>query len=205
MKKIKKILGFLALLVVLVSAVAGCGAPEQVVQVADSPEVGQIQIVADQPEQSRVQSEEQSQIPPEEKSAEQVQTESEQKRNDTDEQSQISPSTIDESGTYTSKDDVALYIHTYAHLPSNYITKKEAQAAGWKDKGTLDKVCPGKSIGGDKYGNYEGLLPDAGGRKYFECDIDYVKGNRNAKRIIYSNDGLIYYTDDHYASFTQLY
>lgn len=114
-------------------------------------------------------------------------------------------SQIDEDSAYTDKDSVALYIHTYGHLPPNYITKQEATAAGWKDKGTLDKLCPGKSIGGDKFGNYEGLLPKAKGRQYYECDIDYKKGNRNSKRIIYSNDGLIYYTSDHYNTFTQLY
>ena len=71
--------------------------------------------------------------------------------------------------------------------------------------GTLDKVAPGKSIGGDKFGNYEKILPVKKGRVYRECDIDYQKGNRNAKRIVYSNDGLIYYTGDHYKTFTKLY
>ena len=109
-------------------------------------------------------------------------------------------------GQYTSKDEVALYIHTYQKLPSNYITKKEAQNKGWDSKsGNLNKVAPGCSIGGDFFGNYEGLLPEKKGRKYYECDIDFDGGYRNSKRIIYSNDGLIYYTDDHYNSFTQLY
>lgn len=114
-------------------------------------------------------------------------------------------SDIDEAGTYTAKDDVALYIHTFGHLPSNYITKDQATALGWKDKGSLDQVAPGKSIGGDKFSNREKQLPVADGRKYFECDIDYSSGNRNAKRIVYSNDGLIFYTEDHYSTFTQLY
>lgn len=112
---------------------------------------------------------------------------------------------ITEDGQYSSKDEVALYIHTYGHLPSNYITKNEAKDLGWGDKGTLNKVAPGMSIGGDNFGNREGLLPKEKGRKYYECDIDYKKGGRNAKRIIYSNDGLIFYTDDHYESFEQLY
>lgn len=112
---------------------------------------------------------------------------------------------IDEKGTYTSKDDVALYIHTYGKLPSNFITKKEANALGWSG-GSLEKYAPGKSIGGDKFGNYEGLLPTAKGRKYYECDIDTLgKSKRGAKRIIFSSDGLIYYTSDHYESFEQLY
>ncbi len=117
------------------------------------------------------------------------------------------PTKIAENGTYTSKNEVALYIYTYKKLPSNYITKKEAEALGWKsgNNSSLDKVAPGKSIGGDSFGNYEKLLPTKSGRKYYECDIDYKSGNRNSKRIIYSNDGLIYYTDDHYETFTLLY
>lgn len=112
---------------------------------------------------------------------------------------------IAEDGSYTSKDEVALYIHTYGHLPENYIAKDEAYDLGWKSEGTLDEVAPGMSIGGDYYGNYEGVLPDEPGREYHECDIDYESGNRNGKRIVYSNDGNIYYTEDHYNSFEHLY
>lgn len=112
---------------------------------------------------------------------------------------------IAEDGSYTSKEEVALYIHTYGHLPENYITKDEAYDLGWKSEGTLDEVAPGMSIGGDYYGNYEGVLPDEPGREYHECDIDYESGNRNGKRIVYSNDGNIYYTEDHYNSFEHLY
>jgi len=109
-------------------------------------------------------------------------------------------------GSYSTKDEVALYIHLYGELPANYITKKEAQALGWvASKGNLWKVTDHKSIGGDYFGNYEGLLPKASGRKYYECDIDYNGGTRNAKRIIYSNDALVYYTEDHYKTFTKLY
>ena len=113
---------------------------------------------------------------------------------------------IDENGTYTSKDEVALYIHTYGKLPSNYISKSKAKKAGWvAEKGNLDKVCPGKSIGGSVFYNEEGQLPDEKGREWHECDIDYSGGYRNDKRIVYSNDGLIYYTGDHYKHFEQLY
>lgn len=112
---------------------------------------------------------------------------------------------LDEDGVYDSKDDVALYIKTFGHLPSNYVTKKEAKEEGWEG-GSLEKFCPGKCIGGDYFGNFEGLLPKAKGRKYTECDIDTLGArSRGAKRIIFSNDGLIYYTDDHYESFTLLY
>ena len=109
---------------------------------------------------------------------------------------------IDEDGSYTTKEDVALYIHTYGRLPSNFITKKEAEKLGWSG-GSLEPYAPGKCIGGSYFGNYEGILPDG---DYKECDIDTLgQKKRGAKRIIYSDDGRIYYTDDHYESFTQLY
>ena len=111
-----------------------------------------------------------------------------------------------EDGTYTSKDEVAVYIHTYGHLPSNYITKAEAKKLGWvSSEGNLNEVAPGKSIGGDSFGNYEKMLPEEDGRKYYECDIDFDGTYRNEKRIIYSNDGLIFYTGDHYETFEQVY
>jgi len=113
--------------------------------------------------------------------------------------------TIAEDGTYTSKDDVALYIHTYGHLPDNFITKKEAEKLGWQG-GSLEPYAPGKSIGGSRFGNYEGLLPEKDGRTYTECDIDTLGASkRGAKRIVFSNDGLIYYTGDHYETFELLY
>ncbi len=112
---------------------------------------------------------------------------------------------IDEGGYYYSKDEVALYIHTYGKLPSNYITKTEAKKLGWTG-GSVEKYAKDKAIGGDDFGNYEGLLPKKSGRKYTECDIDtHGADSRGAKRIIFSNDGLVYYTDNHYESFTLLY
>lgn len=112
---------------------------------------------------------------------------------------------IKEEGSYNSKEDVSLYIYTYSHLPDNYITKKEAQALGWNG-GSLEPYAPGKSIGGDRFGNREGVLPKKSGRNYTECDIDTRgKKSRGAKRIVFSNDGLIYYTEDHYESFEILY
>ena len=112
---------------------------------------------------------------------------------------------IDEDGVYTGKDDVALYLHTYGHLPSNFITKKEAEKLGWSG-GSLEPYAPGKCIGGSHFGNYEGILPEKDGRSYTECDIDTLGADkRGAKRIVFSNDGLIYYTEDHYKTFTLLY
>lgn len=118
----------------------------------------------------------------------------------------INPETLDEDGTYTSKEEVAAYLNQYQHLPSNFITKKEAQNLGWVNtEGNLGEVAPGKSIGGDYFGNREGLLPKKDGRKYYECDIDTDGTYRGGKRIVYSNDGLIYYTEDHYETFELLY
>lgn len=115
------------------------------------------------------------------------------------------PEVLDENGSYTTREDVALYLETYEHLPGNFITKKEARALGWEG-GSLEPYAPGKCIGGDRFGNYEKLLPEAEGRSYRECDIDTLGADsRGAKRIVYSDDGLIYYTEDHYASFTLLY
>ncbi len=111
-------------------------------------------------------------------------------------------SVIDENGSYSSKKDVALYIHTYGRLPGNFITKKEAKNLGWEG-GSLEPYAPGKSIGGDYFGNYEGVLPDG---NYHECDIDTKgKKSRGSKRIVFDDKGNIYYTSDHYQTFTQLY
>ena len=108
----------------------------------------------------------------------------------------------DEDGVYTSAEDVSLYLYTYGHLPDNFITKKEARALGWEG-GSLEPYAPGMCIGGDYFGNYEGVLPtDA---EYHECDIDTLGAQkRGAKRLVYSDDA-IYYTEDHYESFTLLY
>lgn len=114
-------------------------------------------------------------------------------------------SKLAENGTYTAARDVARYIHEYGKLPGNFITKTEARALGWEG-GSVEKYAPGKCIGGDRFGNYEELLPTKQGRTYKECDIDTLgKNSRGAKRIVFSNDGLIFYTDDHYESFVQLY
>ena len=115
------------------------------------------------------------------------------------------PVLLDEDGTYNSAGDVSLYLYTYDHLPDNYITKNEARDLGWTG-GSVEQVAPGCAIGGDRFGNREGILPKAEGRQYYECDIDTIgETSRGAKRIVWSDDGLIYYTEDHYESFTLLY
>ncbi len=113
---------------------------------------------------------------------------------------------LDKSGSYTSKEEVSLFLHLYGELPVNFITKNQAKKLGWDaSKGNLFEVTDQKSIGGDRFFNREGGLPDQEGRKWFEADIDYNGGGRGAKRILYSSDGLVYYTGDHYNTFEKLY
>lgn len=115
-------------------------------------------------------------------------------------------SILDPDGTYDTKEDVALYIHLYGKLPSNFMTKREARSHGWRGSGSLSKVLPGKCIGGDVFHNREGRLPAKPGRTWQECDIGTLtSGSRGAKRIVFSNDGLVYYTADHYDTFELLY
>lgn len=107
---------------------------------------------------------------------------------------------------YSDRDHVALYIHLYNELPPNYITKNEARDLGWDSgKGNLWETAPGMSIGGDYFGNREGLLPKKKGRSYYECDINYGGGYRGGERIVFSSDGLVYYSEDHYENFELLY
>lgn len=110
---------------------------------------------------------------------------------------------IDQDGVYTTAEDVALYLHTYGVLPGNFITKNEARALGWEG-GSLEEFAPGMCIGGDHFGNYEGVLPTD--RSYNECDINTLgASSRGAERLVYSTDGYIYYTGDHYETFEILY
>ena len=170
------------MLFMLVSALAGCGKSED-------------QAAGQQTVQQEVQDDTQQAAEPADAAVGQ----------DTDQQAveeQTDEAAIDEDGSYTSKEDVALYLHTYGRLPSNFMTKKEAKQLGWEG-GSLEDYAPGKCIGGDRFGNYEGVLPDG---SYKECDIGTLgKSSRGAKRIVYSDDGRIYYTDDHYETFEQLY
>lgn len=116
------------------------------------------------------------------------------------------PLEITEDGQYTAKEEVAEYVHRFGHLPDNFISKTKARKLGWDNKeGNLWDVAPGKSIGGSQFKNYDGALPDKPGRTWTECDIDYQGGYREAKRLIFSNDGLVYYTEDHYKTFEQIY
>ena len=110
---------------------------------------------------------------------------------------------VTEDGQYCTVDEVAAYIKEYHKLPSNYITKKEAQALGWQG-GPLKKYAPGKSIGGDIFTNRQHILPDSD-YKYIECDINANGTSRGAERIVYNTgDFKVYYTDDHYKTFREV-
>lgn len=107
---------------------------------------------------------------------------------------------------YYSPDEVALYLYAFVELPPNFLTKDEARDLGWvSSEGNLWDVAYGMCIGGDEFGNREGLLPEARDRIYYECDVNYEGGYREGERIVFSSDGLIYYTADHYESFEMLY
>ena len=110
------------------------------------------------------------------------------------------------TGQYSSMEEVAVYLTVYGKLPGNFITKREAEGIGWDNRaGNLSKVAPGCSIGGDRFGNYEKSLPDAKGRQWSECDVNLNGAKRGKERLVYSSDGLIYYTPDNHRTFTQLY
>lgn len=107
-------------------------------------------------------------------------------------------------GYYYDLSSVVLYLETYGELPDNYITKSEARELGWEG-GSVENYREGAAIGGDYFGNREGLLPEAAGRSYTECDIDTNGyGSRGSRRLVFSNDGLYFYTSDHYESFSEV-
>jgi|GEM_PF-1290213 len=115
-----------------------------------------------------------------------------------------SEAVLDPEGYYYDVESVVLYLDTYGELPLNYITKDEARDLGWEG-GSVQQVMDDAAIGGDRFGNREGILPTKKGRQYYECDIDTDgKKSRGAKRLIFSGDGMYFYTEDHYETFTQL-
>ena len=104
----------------------------------------------------------------------------------------------------TNDEIVVKYLKEHGELPDYYITKSEAKSLGWvPSKGNLCEVAPGRAIGGDIWTNRQKSLPTKSGRKYFEADLNYHCGNRNADRVVFSNDGLVFVTFDHYRSFEE--
>lgn len=199
----KRVLSCL-LALALALALCACSARPQQTSVADEP-LPELVLLPEAPEDAAAPSAEtdvaDAQAPP--AATEQAEPDSGEAADDSE--LPAAEAALPEDGSYTSKEDVALYLHLYAHLPQNFITKKEAQALGWTG-GSLEPYAPGKCIGGSRFGNYEGLLPDDGSRRWTECDIDTLGAkSRGAKRIVFSDDGLIYYTGDHYQSFELLY
>lgn len=181
----------LALLLALLLSLAGCGGPDVgIIGGADGPTAV---FTTPQPDPEPAAPAEPEEIPaePEPAPAETEETEPEE----------ALPAPVDEDGTYNSAEDVGMYLYLYGHLPDNYITKSEARDLGWTG-GSVEQVAPGCAIGGDKFGNREGVLPDG---SYHECDIDTIgQSSRGAKRLVFEYGGGIYYTEDHYESFTQL-
>ena len=200
MNTIKRISAFLLALVwaLALSACGNLGA--DVSPTADTQPPATVTEGAAPPETQPAEATEESSAPPET-----VPTEA-QTPDPTAAETQTPALTVSEDGRYDSKEEVALYLHLYGHLPDNYVTKAEAEALGWTGGSVEPYAGEGTAIGGSRFGNYEGLLPKAEGRTYTECDIGTVgRSSRGAKRLVYSNDGLIYYTEDHYESFELLY
>lgn len=101
---------------------------------------------------------------------------------------------------------VARALQLQHRLPDLYLTKSEARRQGWNPgKGNLCEVLPGRAIGGDRFSNREKRLPMQAGRQWYEADVNYDCGHRDADRLLYSSDGLIFLTRDHYRSFQQVH
>ena len=191
----KKILALLLALAMAVS-LFGCAAMPQ-----ETFEVDILPVLTEPAQTEPVETEPAETLPMETEPAETLPMEKEPLETEPEETQAL----LDPDGWYYSAEDVALYLVTYGELPDNFITKNQARKLGWEG-GSVQKYQDGAAIGGDKFGNREGVLPKQKGRQYYECDIDTDGGSsRGAKRIVFSNDGLIYYTDDHYESFTLLY
>lgn len=202
--------GALAAALAMLLSLAGCGADVGIISGEDGPAgiyvdgntftLGddEAEVLNEIPPEGTAEPASQPEIPPEDPGT----TVAEEEPPYEDGLPQDAGAAIDEDGTYNSAEDVSLYLYTFGHLPENYITKNEARDLGWSG-GSVEKVAPGCAIGGDKFGNREGVLP---GGSYHECDIDTIgEKSRGAKRLVYSDDGRIYYTEDHYETFTLLY
>ena len=203
----KKRLSALLLALLLLLSIIGCGASNsaQSAQQAEQTVQDVLDVLEELSSQEEQVSEPAEQAPEQEEPAEETAQELPAEEPAPEDTQEEAAPAIAEDGSYTTKEDVALYIHTYGHLPENFIAKKQAQALGWEG-GSLEPYAPGKCIGGSHFGNYEGVLPEKDGRSYTECDIDTLGADkRGAKRIVFSNDGLIYYTEDHYETFELLY
>lgn len=125
----------------------------------------------------------------------------EERKSDFSDDNNTSNNNIDE---LTNDELVVKYLKEHGELPDYYITKSEAKSLGWvPSKGNLCEIAPGKAIGGDIWTNRQKSLPTKSGRIYFEADLNYNCGNRNADRVVFSNDGLVFVTFDHYRSFEE--
>ena len=125
----------------------------------------------------------------------------EERKSDFSDDNNTSNNNIDE---LTNDEIVVKYLKEHGELPDYYITKSEAKSLGWvPSKGNLCEVAPGRAIGGDIWTNRQKSLPTKSGRKYFEADLNYNCGNRNADRVVFSNDGLVFVTHDHYRNFEE--
>ena len=109
------------------------------------------------------------------------------------------------TATLKSNDGADWWLKNNKHLPSYYISKQDARNLGWKPQlGNLSQVAPEKMIFKGLYRNSNGHLPVKTGRIWYEADINYTDGFRGTGRILFSNDGLIFVTYDHYMTFCEI-
>jgi len=109
------------------------------------------------------------------------------------------------NATINGKNGADMWVYLTGQLPDYYITKEQAKALGWKSwKGNLANVAPNKMLNGGIFQNSNKKLPSANGRVWYEADINYTSGYRNGHRLLYSNDGLLFATYDHYETFVEI-
>lgn len=112
---------------------------------------------------------------------------------------------VEEDEEYNNYLDVVAYIYYFHKLPSNYLTKSQAKSLGWRGSGNVwvNDQLQGKNIGGDTFNNREGRLPATASNTYVEVDVNNNGGSRGMYRIVYNRYTFdIYYTADHYGTFT---
>ena len=114
------------------------------------------------------------------------------------------PSLAAGTATHEGMDGADWWIKHYKMLPPYYLSKTSYKALGWKAGKPPVRYAPGKMVSGGIYQNFDGLLPSAPGRVWYEADLNYYRGKRNTHRILWSNDGLVFVTYDHYLTFIEV-
>ncbi len=108
------------------------------------------------------------------------------------------------NATENGDDGADYWIKYFGELPKYYVTKNEAKSSGWRQSKSPENYIPDKMIMGGIYHNKNDHLPNAPGRIWYEADINYYEGKRNGHRFLWSNDGLMFVTYNHYETFYEI-